>query len=507
MPHPPAGAHPTSCPHCGAPVSSPFCTSCGRALETRVQAPTHTPATTARGGRTLLLRALVAFVVLIATGFGGVLGYQWWRDRPATQALDEAAAAVSAVSDPLAKAATLDDVSAAASGAPAAAKTVADVLADLSDDESTLADRVRPVLQSQQAFLEAVAPFEGLGEESLAVWGSSFPAVQESLGGLATSRRSLSSYDDGAAGHVGDPRDAIDHTIDVVGSAATESLAARLDELLVDMEQVTTTREAAVLGERAAPLAESAEAAEAGQEGAGLASLVSLGDALGAIADLDGMDPETLLVWSGARARLSAATDQLGLSSAAATDSMSAWISQAQKKMDTWQAAYDQAESARSAATSHLDTYADSVRRTLRQYDRARDATSDALEEADLDDGSSYTVEYAMEEGVLTRRDLLDDLESLNVPGALVTVHGGLETVLDSAVEAMRTGEQAVEDWNLCYSDCAETFRDTSEWQSFSSRSGEITGEFDRALKAWNGALTQALNQANAVPLPPVPQV
>jgi hypothetical protein len=112
-----------------------------------------------------------------------------------------------------------------------------------------------------------------------------------------------------------------------------------------------------------------------------------------------------------------------------------------------------------------------------------------------------------MEEGVLTRRDLLDDLDSLFVPGAMTSAHTGLEEVLGSAVDAMRTGEQAVEDWNLCYLDCAETYRDTSGWQVFSTRSGQITGEFDRALKAWNSALNQALAQANAVPLPSMPQV
>ena len=534
-----------ACPHCGAAVSSPFCTSCGRSVETaplfapaapaapaatvRRDAPTASqpvvapprtayeqqaydqqgpPPRNGTGARTLLLRATIAFVVLIATGVAGVFGYQWWRDRPSTQALDAADAAVSAVSDPLARASTLEDVSAAASKAPASAEKVAKALADLSGDRTELARRARPVLESQQAFLESVAPFEGLGAESLAVWGTTLPSVQESLTDLVVARRVLDSYDAGAADHVGDPGDALDHAVDVVASSATESLTEQLRALLVDLGKVGTTREAAVIGERAAPLAETAEAAETGQQGRDLDTLTALGEALGAVAALDGMDPETLVRWGPASSTLQSATEQLGISSSEAVDSMDTWVSQAQRKMDTWRADYDRAESLRSAATSGLDTYAASVRRTLRQYDRARDATSDALETAELDDyTSSYDVEYAMEEGVLTRRDLLDDLDSLGVPGAMTSAHAGLEEVLGSAVDAMRTGEQAVEDWNLCYLDCAETYRDTSGWQAFSTRSGQITGEFDRALKAWNGALSQALAQANAVPLPTMPKV
>jgi hypothetical protein len=466
------------------------------------------PPRSGTGARTLLLRAGIAFVLLIATGVAGVFGYQWWRDRPATQALDAADAAVSAVSDPLSRAATLEDVGAAASKAPASAEKVAKALADLSGDETELARRARPVLEGQQAFLESVAPFEGLSAESLAVWGTTLPSVQESLTDLVVARRALGSYDDGAVDHVGNPADALDHAVDVVASSATESLTGQLGDLLNDLQQVGTTREAAGVGERAAPLAEAAEAAEAGQQGRDLDTLTALGDALGAVAALDGMDPETLVRWGPASSTLQSATEQLGISSGEAVDSMDAWVSQAQKKMDAWRADYDRAESLRSAATSNLDTYAASVRRTLRQYDRARDATSDALETAELDDyTSSYDVEYAMEEGVLTRRDLLDDLDSLFVPGAMTSAHTGLEEVLGSAVDAMRTGEQAVEDWNLCYLDCAETYRDTSGWQTFSTRSGQITGEFDRALKAWNSALNQALAQANAVPLPSMPQV
>ena len=529
-----------TCPHCGATVSSPFCTSCGRSVETaplfapqdqqrtapQAAVPPRTvPPRTApqpvvphapvaqrppggTGTRTLLLRAGIAFVVLIATGIAGVLGYEWWRDRPAMQALEAADAAVASVSRPLGEAASLEDVSAAAAAAPASAEKVSDALADLSDDETTLAERVRPVLQTQQAFLESLAPFEGLGDESLTVWGTTLPSVQESLTELVVARRSLGAYDEGAADLVRDPGNALDHAVEVVGSSAAESLRVQLDELLVELAKVRTTREAAVLGERADPLADAASAAEAGQQGTDLDVLTSLGDALGAIAALDGMDPETLQRWGPARTELTAATAELGVSSEDAAESMSTWVSQAQKKMDAWRAEYDRAESVRSSATSQLDTYAASVRRTLRQYDRARDATSDALETAELDAySSSYDVEYAMEEGVLTRRDLLDDLESLSVPPALATTHGGLEAVLGSGVEAMRTGEQAVEDWNLCYLDCAETYRDTSGWQAFSTRSGEISGEFDRALKAWNTALNQALSQANAVPLPAMPKV
>lgn len=529
-----------TCPHCGAAVSSPFCTSCGRSVETaplfapqdqqrtapqaavppRTVAPRTAPQPVVphlpvaqrppggTGARTLLLRAGIAFVVLIATGIAGVFGYEWWRDRPAMQALEAADAAVASVSRPLGEAASLEDVSAAAAAAPASAEKVSDALADLSDDETTLAERVRPVLQTQQAFLESLVPFEGLNDESLAVWGTTLPSVQESLTELVVARRSLGAYDEGAADRVRDPGNALDHAVEVVGSSAAESLRVQLDELLVELTKVRTTREAAVLGERADPLADAAAAAEAGQQGTDLDVLTSLGDALGAIAALDGMDPETLQRWGPARTELTAATAELGVSSEDAAESMSTWVSQAQKKMDTWRAEYDRAESVRSSATSQLDTYAASVRRTLRQYDRARDATADALETAELDAySSSYDVEYAMEEGVLTRRDLLDDLQSLSVPPALVSTHGGLEAVLGSGVEAMRTGEQAVEDWNLCYLDCAETYRDTSGWQAFSTRSGEISGEFDRALKAWNTALNQALSQANAVPLPAMPKV
>ena len=523
----PDGFLETSCPHCGAPVTSPFCTSCGQAASgppaaaplfapttartPRPAAPITPPPAAAprgRGARTLLLRAGIAFLVLVGLGIGGVLGYQWWRDRPATQALDTADAAVRTVTDSMADADTLADLGAAASSAPASAEKVSDALADLCDDETTLAQSVRPVLESQQTFLEALAPLEGLSDESLTVWGSTLPTVQESLTDVLAARRVLASYDAGAAGHVGNPVRSIEHAVEVVGSSATESLTGQLEELLVELEGVGTTREAAVLGERAGPLAESAGAAEAGQDSTDLDSLVSLGEAFGAIASLDTMDPESLSVWASYRASLTSASENVGLDASAAADSMSGWVSRAQKKMDAWQAAYDVAEAQRSAATSGLDTYSASVRRTLRQYDRARDATSDALEEADLDDYSSgYTVEYAMEEGVLTRRGLLNDLEAVAVPTALASEHSGLETILDSAIEAMRTGEQAVEDWNLCYSDCAETYRDTSGWQTFSNRSGQITDEFDRSLKAWNGALDQALANANAVPLPAVPKV
>ena len=488
MSHSPAGAPRTSCPHCGAPVSSPFCTSCGRAVEIAAPAPTLTRTPTpaplfapapvtrqpyveaprvqapsvaaapssvgGRGGRTLLVRALVAFVVLIATGIGGVFGYQWWRDRPATQALEAADAAVSAVTDPLGRGHDPRRRQRSGVAAPAAAKKVAAALAALSDDDTTLTERVRPVLQSQQAFLESVAPFEGLGDESLTVWGSSLPAVQESLTELVVRASVAGRLRRRAPPDRGQRPPALDRPRRRGGRLLGQprACAVQLDELLVELHKVRTTREAAVLGERAVPLADAAAAAEAGQEGTDLdvARLARRRTRRDRRARRHGSRDAAAL--GSPRAPTDGGHRRARLSSEDAAESMSTWVSQAQKKMDAWRAEYDRAESVRSSATSQLDTYAASVRRTLRQYDRARDATADALETAELDAySSSYDVEYAMEEGVLTRRDLLDDLQSLSVPPALVSTHGGLEAVLGSGVEAMRTGEQAVEDWNLCY--------------------------------------------------------
>lgn len=543
---------PVPCPQCGTPVATAFCTTCGYrrgvpptpasapvaaspaappgalrgphppAAQTSYQppappasAPTVGGSTVAGSmppspgnGRRVLLRGLLAFVLLVALGLGSVLGFQWWRDRPVNLALEEADKASTRVLDRLAGAEELADLAAAGEEARSAAAAIGEVADDLSEEDGELAEGGRAVLADQQALMTAVAPMAGLSEDSLAVWGTALPDLEQAQSDLLASRRALAEYDEGAGARVTDPRPATEQATDVVTDRATKALSEQLTGLLEEMRSVRTTSEAAALGERASGPAEAAAAVAGDEESDGDSDLAQLDAALGAVADLSTMDPESLFVWQGAEVTLAEATAALEIDSRAPRESMNTWVSRASIKMDTWRAAYETAETTRSAATADLDSYAEEVRRILRGYDRARDATSDALEAAELDDYSaSYDVEYAMEEGVTTRQDLLNDLQFLTPPEGMGTAHGELVAVVEAGVSAMTTGEQAVEDWNACYWECPKTYRDEPGWNQFSRASAGITTRFDTARKGWFAALATSLEAANAVPLPPMPRV
>lgn len=446
--------------------------------------------------------------MVVGLALSSVFGYLWWQDRPVNQALAASAAAVDPVLDQLTSAESLADVSGAGASAPKAAATVDEVLADIKDEDGELAAAARDLLAGQQLLLESIAPMEGLSEESLTVWGTTLPDVQEAQSSLLASRRALGELDGGAPDRVTDPRKATNHAIEIVGAAATASLTTELEGLINELDSVSNTREAAVLGERAALSEETAAAAALGQQGDPAETLGALNLALGALGSLARMDPESLYVWGNAKSDLSSSTRTLGVDSSGALDSMSAWVRTAQKEMDAWEADSEEAQKARSATTADLDEYSESMRRILRDYDRARDATADALEAAELDDYSaSYEVEEAMESGVRARQELLNEVQFLSVPGDIGSAHQGLIGVLEAAVEAMVTGEQAVEDWNACYLECPPTYRDMEGWREFSRASGDITTRFDRSRKDWDAALASALRSANAVPLPPIPKV
>ena len=463
MSHPPAGVPRTSCPHCGAPVSSPFCTSCGRAVEISAPAPTLTrtptpaplfapapvtrqpyveaprvqassvaaapPAAGGRGGRTLLVRAVVAFVVLIATGIGGVFGYQWWRDRPATQALEAADAAVSAVTDPLAKATTLDDVSAAAVGCAG------------SREEGRRCPR-RPLRRRHHPHrARAARPAEPAGLPGVGgalrgpergvphrVGHPAFPQCRSHWPGwrprVDPSAPSTTERPERSA----TPRPRSTTRSTWSAPLPAESLALQLDELLADIEKVThhpRGRSPRRTGRPAGRRRRSGRG-RAGGRRPGVARLARRrprGDRRArqhGSRDAPRLDRGSYATQRGHRRARSVLgcrrlDERVGLAGPGEDGRVAGGVRPRLSRRDP----------RRPASSTPMRPL---VRRTLRQYDRARDATSDALEEADMDFGSSYTVEYAMEEGVLTRRDLLDDLESLSVPGALVTVHGGLES-------------------------------------------------------------------------------
>lgn len=546
------------CTSCGAPLSSAFCTSCGAratlepspdqtieslfAPDTRTMvrswpaqqpAPLLTPRPdsgpesqqTPHGaadagaagptaprpagqGMKILVRAVVAFVLLVALGVGSVFAFGWWRDRPVSQALDAADEAVASVLDPLSRAEGLDDVGAAGAAAPKAVAAVEKAIEGIEDEEGDLAARSRNVMTDQVTLLTALAPLESLSADSLTVWGTALPEVQQAQSSVLASQRALEKIDSGFAEKVADPRTATTHAIEVVAGAADASLTASFQELLADLESVDQTSGAAALGERAELAEAAAGAAATGLQGGAEERLSSLQAAFGAISSLSAMDPESLHLWGNAKTVLSDATTDLDIDGAAALDSMSAWVSKAQRKMDAWETEYERAENLRSSATADLDSYSAAVSKLMRQYNRERDATDDALQEAELDDYSAgYDVEYAMEEGVLARQKLLNRLESAWPPEGMGGAHDALVDVLDDAVEAMTVGEQAVEDWNGCYFDCPDSFRDTGGWQDFSSASAQISSQFDAARKGWDAALAAALRSANAVPLPPMPKV
>jgi hypothetical protein len=548
----------TPCPNCATPLRGAFCTTCGRPADVSppphsgafptisgptisgptisgptisgptISGPAHSgafptieappasgafpvagglpdraPAEPGSIGRIFLIGGLV-FLLLVGVGVGGTFGYQWWRDRPMTQALDSSATAFADVADKLDSAENLNDLSQAGAAAPKAAATVEKAVASIKGESGELARLTRAVLEDQVALLEAIAPMEGLSDTSLTVWSSAQPAIEEAQSSLLSSRRALTVFEKGLGEDVRDPRPSTEHAAEVVADQASSVLRTQLEDVLNDLADASTTSQAAAIGERTATMASSADAAGVGQSGSAASTLDHLSDAFTAINTLSAMDPETLYLWGDAKSDLATATDALGIDSTAARDSMSAWVETAQERMDQWRLDYEEAESQRSTATVDLDSYSEDMKRILRAYDRARDATADALGE---EDASSYDIEWAMEEGVSTRQDLLDEMEYLYVPDGMSSTHSTLTGVLQRGVEAMMTGEWAVEEWNSCYYECEDSFRDTSGWQEFSSASSDITTDFDSARKAWVSALETALGKANAVPLPPMPSV
>jgi hypothetical protein len=459
------------------------------------------------GGAAILVRALVAFGLLVTLGFAGVWGYYWWQDRPTDQALDASAAAVDSVLEPLAAAETLDEVASAATEVAPALRTIDSSLRELEDERGAYPESARSVLRDQRDLIEAVATLEALSAEDLLVWGAAQPAIAQARDSLADSKDALDRAEAGASERVPDPGPALDSLFDTVGHTAADALTGELSELVDRLGTAENTAMTAQVGASGGPLAEAATSVGAGQVGGLAVRLEALAEAFAAIDALDGMTPTTLGVWSDVKDDLARAADEVNVDASSSIRSMDSWVDRAQVRMARWEEAVAEIRSRRETDLAELDSYSTKVRALMKRYDRARQATSDALEEAELDEFAAYTVEYEMEDGVRERRRILSSLRAQTPPLSMQGAHAALALVIEDAVAAMTTGEQAVEDYNYCYRSCADSFRDTAGWQSFSSESAALTTRFAEAEAAWARTLRSSLAAAGAERLPPTPDV
>lgn len=150
----------------------------------------------------------------------------------------------------------------------------------------------------------------------------------------------------------------------------------------------------------------------------------------------------------------------------------------AQVRVDLWEEQVEVISSQCTSSFDPLDSHSTKFQALMKQRSRARQSTSDALEDAEPDDYDSLTVEYEMEAGGWERRRVRDSLRALVPPTSMLSAHAALVSVVEDAADAMAIGEQAVEDDNFCCINCADSFRDTSGWQSFSAASANLTSRF-----------------------------
>lgn len=459
-------------------------------------------------GRRLLVVTTVVLLVLVGVGSSVLWVHQWWLDRPVNQALETSGAAVAQVLRELEDAETLEDVSAAGSLAPRSAQSVSRALKSIEGETSLLTDDAKRVLAGQLALLEAIAPMEDLAVNSLTVWGVARPQMEEAQASLDESMTALARLDEGVDVHMPDSRPAMTQSAQIVGGVAVTSLTDELEKLVDDLSAVTTTTQAAAIGQEVGDLDEAAVAVAEGQDEDTATELEQLAIGLGAIEGLANMDPTSLYLWDRNRSSLIYATENLGIDAVGSAASMTRWVTVAQQKVDAWQVEYDAAVTRRTAAMSSLDTYSAEIEKVMRDYERARDEISEVLEGADLDEEYyvDFEVEWAMEDGLANRERLLRRAQSALPPESMRTSHQGLVGVLQAAVSAMAAGEGAIRDFNSCYWDCTPLLS-SSGWQQFSSGSGAITEDYSAARAAWKGALEAALQQADAAPLPAAPKV
>jgi hypothetical protein len=459
-------------------------------------------------GRRLMLVTAAVLLVLLGAGSSVLWVYQWWLDRPVNQALETSGDAVSEVLQRLDDAKTLEDVSAAGALAPKSAESVGRAMESLRGETSHLTDDAQGVLAGQLALLEAIAPMEDLDVDSLMVWGVAVPQVEGAQAALEESASALARLDKGAEARIPDTRAATSQAAQVVGGVAVTSLTDDLENFVDELGKVSTTKQAAAVGQKVDGLDDAADAVAGGQDEDTATELEQLSIGLGAIAGLAEMDPTSLYLWDRTRSSLIPTTERLGIDATASAASMTRWVTAAQQKVDAWQVEYDAAVARRTAATSALDTYSQAVKKIMGDYERGRDELSDVLEDADLDEEYyiGWEVSSAMEDGLATRKRLLGRAQNAVPPESMRAAHQSLVGVLQAAVSAMETGDGAIQDFNNCYLDCTPLLS-SSGWQQFSSGSGAITEDYNAARTAWNRALEAALRQVDAVPLPAAPRV
>lgn len=239
--------------------------------------------------------------------------------------------------------------------------------------------------------------------------------------------------------------------------------------------------------------------------------LVAVSGALSAIASLKDISGETATAWDSAENALRSASgaslsaEGLNSSLTAAADNAEKVIGAAVTQFQAWQAENAAAIAARDEAIAGAQRYQSQMQGSIDDYIDLRKDLSSYITRVD-ESGSTVDEAYLVfSKASSARREVRDDMSSLNPPAAVSAAHGRLLSVISDGIAGVESAERALDvaycDWIVCY------VQDEPAWWNFRDESKRITAALDEAITNWQAASAQAVADAEATPLPAKPAV
>lgn len=173
-------------------------------------------------------------------------------------------------------------------------------------------------------------------------------------------------------------------------------------------------------------------------------------------------------------------------------------------QLSTWRTQVKQIEADKAQRLAALDAYAESVRPLLDRYSGLRRDAQDFVDRVDTV-GATYDEAYSFFESAASQRQSIrTSLATLTPPAKMAASHSGLLAVIDTAIGAVNDAAAGVRQDEFSY---FTYYKDTPGWQTFESKSDQITGAYDSAVGVWNDAVDAERAEIEAIPLPPKPTV
>jgi hypothetical protein len=240
-------------------------------------------------------------------------------------------------------------------------------------------------------------------------------------------------------------------------------------------------------------------------------NLVLVSGALSAIASLEDVTGEAPQAWDGAKSGIrDAATAELPVEGLAATllgaaDNADQVVAGAVARFAAWQAENAAAVAARDDAIQAAQRYQSSMQDSINDYIDLRDDLSDYIDIVDNEGSTVDVAYYEFADAAAGRRAVRDDMASLAPPAAAAAAHGRLLSVIADGIAGVESAERALDvavcDWEYC------NVTEQTAWWNFRDESRRITVALDDAIAAWKSAAAQAVADAEAMPLPPKPEL